>query len=121
MKKEKPIKYFFKNCTLKFSTSIRNSDGSFSFTHHKIEDCYIITTEGKKTIEYIQQYGCKLKYNKTRSKSAKFIGKNVTEKEFRMLLNELKFETIENIQALNDAEIKKERCIEFYDFPIILK
>jgi len=121
VKKQKLKKYYFKNCTLKFSTSIRNSDETFSFTHHKIEDCYIIKTEDKATIEYIQQYGCELKYNKTRSKSAKFHGILIDEKQFHSLLNEMKFETKTNIDELTDDKLRQQKETEFYDFPIILK
>lgn len=109
-------KYFLK-CDLKFTKSNRDANGNFNYQQIKVEDCLIITTEGKKTIEYITTVGAVLKLNKTRANKKKFDGLEVPKEFFESELRQRKFEVFESIQTIQDLKIKVQREKEFFNFP----
>ncbi len=113
------VKYYFKNCLLKYTSSTRNFDGTFNLFFHKVEDCIVIKTEGKKTVEWITALGVELRYLKSRSKSLRFTGKQITEQEFHEILRERKFEVATAIDEIKEPEHKKQLRINFDNFPKI--
>ncbi len=118
MKKEK-IKRYFKNCFLKYTVTTRNFDGSFNYFQSKHEDVLIVVTEGKQTIDFIITQGAELKVCKTRVKSKKFEGVEISKQEFQSILRERKFEVFESIETIQDQKIKEERLIDYNNFPNI--
>ena len=118
--KKQPIKYYFKDCVIKYTQTHRNDDGTFSFTSKVVEDCLLIITDGKATKEYITFVGAEIKFHKTRVKSFKMIKASpIHEKEFHQLIREIKFQVFEEIEKIPITKIREERLKDYSEFPII--
>jgi len=113
---KKPEKKYFKNCVLKFTETTRNFDGTFNYFQKKIEDCYIILTEGKKTIEYIVIQGGFIKHSKKRGGNLKYTGRYITETDFQQCIRDEKFNVYEFILSIDDSVIKEKRLIDYETF-----
>ena len=119
MKKQLQKKYF-KDCTLKFTefTRFLNDKNQPCFERHyrTIHDCFVVTTEGKKTVEYITTKGAQFKYHKKRSSSLRFAGNEISKERFYTIMREERFEVFEMIEQL-PQELQTQLLIDYNNFP----
>lgn len=102
--KKQPAKRYFKNCKLKWTESVYLGSGKYKFSSKQFEGVLIETTEGKKTIRFIESYGVWYEEREKRSKSLKFTGVEITLQEYEQIKRDWKFEA-----ATCREEVEKER------------
>lgn len=105
----KKVKHYFKNGKIKYTECDRlvvEDVVKYKFKNIEVKDVLIIVTEGKKTIEFIYQYGCELFYKKKRSKTLKYSGTEISRDLFINIVRDFKNDAYINFAELQNKDEK---------------